>query len=127
MNQQAATQQFLVSRCVTTLKNGCVADYILAGKRDNRHDCTTGQFKRESAEECPSGENKLSDVRSFIILRLQEGLPSFNKNNLANFSGEKTNKQTNREQKQQKKKNHIYGETFLDVWFLRIRIKTLFS
>ena len=83
MNQQAATQQFLVSRCVTALKNGCVADYILAGKRDNRHDCTTGQ----SAEECRSGENKLSDVRSFIILRLQEGLPSFNKKNLANFSG----------------------------------------
>ena len=78
-------------------KNGCVADYILAGKRDNRHDCTTGQFKKKPAREFRSGENKLSDVRSFIILRSQEGLTSFNKNNRANFSGEK-NKQTDKKE-----------------------------
>ena len=33
-------------------------------------------------------ENKLSNVRSFIILQSGEGLPSFNKVNSANVSGE---------------------------------------
>ena len=74
-------------------ENGCIADYILTGKRDNRHGCTTGQFIKGPAGEFRSGENKLSDVRSFIILRSQEGLTSFNKPNRANFSCEK-NKQT---------------------------------
>ena len=59
-------------------ENSCVADYILAGKRDNRHGCTTDQFIKELAGEFRSGENKLSDVRGFIILRSQEGLTSFN-------------------------------------------------
>ena len=34
------------------------------------------EFKRE----CRSGGNKSSNVRSFIILRSEEGLTSFNKN-----------------------------------------------
>ena len=90
------------------IENGCVADYILAGKRDNRHGCTTGQFIKEPAGESRSGENKLSDVRTFIILRSQEGLTSFNIHNRANFSCEK--KTTNRQ-----KKNHLCGETFRGV------------
>ena len=36
-----------------------------------------------------SDGNKLSAVRSFIILRSGEGLTSFNKNGRANFSGKK--------------------------------------
>ena len=79
-------------------ENGCVADYILAGKRDNHHGCTTGQFIKEPAGESLSGENKLSDVRTFIILRSQEGLTSFDKHNRANFSCEK-NKQTKTDKK----------------------------
>ena len=58
-------------------ENGCVANNM-AGKRDNRHGCTTGQFIKEPAGEFRSGENKLSDFKSFIILRSQEGLTSFN-------------------------------------------------
>ena len=38
---------------------------------------------------CRSGENKLLNVRSFIILRSREGLTSFTKGNSANFSSEK--------------------------------------
>ena len=53
----------------------------------------SGNEVEEPAGEFRSGENKLSDVRSFIILRSQEGLTSFNKPNRANFSCEK-NKQT---------------------------------
>ena len=34
-------------------------------------------------------KNKLSSFRSCIILQSGEGLTSFNKNNRANFSGEK--------------------------------------
>ena len=37
--------------------------------------------------ECFSGGNKLSNVGSFIILRLRAGLPSFNKNNSPIVSG----------------------------------------
>ena len=37
---------------------------------------------------CPSGGNKLSAVRSLIILQSREGLTSFNKDNSANFSVE---------------------------------------
>ena len=36
-----------------------------------------------------SGGNKLTNVRSFIILRSREGLISFNKSKRANVSGEK--------------------------------------
>ena len=36
-----------------------------------------------------SDGKKLSNLRSFIILRLGEGLTSFNKNNRVIFSGEK--------------------------------------
>ena len=91
-------------------ENSCVADYILAGKRDNRHGCTTGQFIKEPAGEFRSGENKLSDVRSFINWGSQEGLTSFNKPNRANFSCKK--KKTN---KNRQKKNHLCDETFRGV------------
>ena len=50
------------------------------------------------------------NVRSFIILRSGEGLSSFNKNNRANFSGEK-------------KEN----EAFQGIYFLRICEKNLKS
>ena len=52
---------------------------ILAGKRGSRRQSTRGR----------SGGNKLSDVRSFIILLSEEGLTFFNNDNSANFSGEK--------------------------------------
>ena len=39
--------------------------------------------------DCHSSRNKLSNVKSFIILQLGEGLKSFNKHKCANFSGEK--------------------------------------
>ena len=47
---------------------------MLAGKRDSRR---------------RSGENKLSNVRSFIILLSGEGLTSFSINNQTNFFAEK--------------------------------------
>ena len=46
-------------------------------------------FYYEFERECCRGGNKLSNVRSFIILRLVEGLTSINKDNSANFLGEK--------------------------------------
>ena len=92
-------------------ENGCVADYILACKRDNRHGSTTGQVIKEPAGEFRSGENKLSDVRSFINWGSQEGLTSFNKPNRANFSCKKK-QQSN---KNRQKKNHLCGETFRGV------------
>ena len=52
-------------------------------------------------------ENKLSSFRSCIILRSGEGLTSFNKNNSANFSGEKKAEGSSR-----------------GVYFLKIREKT---
>ena len=39
--------------------------------------------------DCQSGENKLSNVRSLIILRSGEGVTSFSKGNSAKFSTEK--------------------------------------
>ena len=53
---------------------------ILEGKRGSR---------RQSTTRGRSGGNKLSDVRSFIILLSREGLTSFNNDNSTNFSGEK--------------------------------------
>ena len=53
--------------------------------------------------------NKLSNVRSFIILRAGEGLTFSNKDNSAKFSGEK--------------KKH--NEVFRVVYFLRISEITL--
>ena len=50
--------------------------------------------------ECFSGGNKLSNVGSFIILRLRAGLPSFNKNNSPIVSGI-------REIREKKKKSQI--------------------
>ena len=41
------------------------------------------------SRECRGGGSKLSNIRSFIILLLGKGLTSFNKNNCANFAGEK--------------------------------------
>ena len=56
-----------------------------AGKRDIAVVILLGVFKRE----CRSGGNKLSSVRSFIILLSGEGLTSFCINNRTNFFGEK--------------------------------------
>ena len=53
---------------------------ILEGKRGSG---------RQSTTRGRSGGNKLSDVRSFIILLSGEGLTSFNNDNSTNFSGEK--------------------------------------
>ena len=39
--------------------------------------------------ECRGGGNKLSNVRSFSILRSEEGLTSCNKDKSANFFGQK--------------------------------------
>ena len=58
--------------------------------------------------ECCNGGNKLSNVRSFIILRSGKGLTSFNKDNSTNFPGEKK-----------------YNEAFPGVYFFTIREKTL--
>ena len=55
-----------------------------------------------------SGGDKLSNIRSFIILQSGEGLTSFNNDNSANFSGEKK-----------------CNEEFQGVYFLTIREKTL--
>ena len=60
--------------------------------------------------ECPTCGNKLSYVRSFIILRLGEGLIFFNKDNRANFFGEKN-----------------YSEAFQRVYILRTREKNFKS
>ena len=43
----------------------------------------------EFTRECRSSGNKLSSVKSFIILLSGEGLTSFSINNRANFFGEK--------------------------------------
>ena len=56
----------------------------MAGKRDSRRHSTASFNKNVEV-----AEKKLSNVRSFIILRSGEGLPSFNKENSANVSGEK--------------------------------------
>ena len=42
--------------------------------------------------DCHSSRNKLSNVESFIILQLGEGLKSFNKHKCANFSDERKEK-----------------------------------
>ena len=52
----------------------------LAGKRGSR---------RKSTKRGRSGGNKLSNVRSFIILLSGEDLTSFNNDDSTNFSGEK--------------------------------------
>ena len=58
----------------------------------------------EFTRECRSGGNKLSNVKSFIILLSGEGLTSFSINNRTNFFGEKK-----------------LNEAFLFVFFLRTR------
>ena len=78
------------------------AGVILARKRGSRRHSTT------SLSECRSGENKKSNVRSFIILQSGEALTSFNNDNSANLSGEKK-----------------YNEEFRAVYFLIIREKNL--
>ena len=60
----------------------------MAGKRDSRRHSTTGLSENDQRE-CRSGGNKLTDVRSFIILRSGEGLTSFSINNRTSFFGEK--------------------------------------
>ena len=60
------------------------AGVILARKRGSRRHSTT------SLSECRSGENKKSNVSSFIILQSGEALTSFNNDNSANLSGEKS-------------------------------------
>ena len=52
----------------------------MKGKRGSR---------RQSTTRGRSGGNKLSNVRSFIILLSGEDLTSFNNGNSTNFSGEK--------------------------------------
>ena len=42
----------------------------------------------EFSRECRGGENKISKVRSFIILLSGESVTSFTKGNSANFSSE---------------------------------------
>ena len=42
-----------------------------------------------ASTECCNGGNKLSNVRSFIIMWLAEGLTAINKDNSADFLGEK--------------------------------------
>ena len=49
---------------------------ILAGKRDNRHHSTTG-----FSENVEVTETSYKMLESFISLRSEEGLASFNKNN----------------------------------------------
>ena len=49
---------------------------------------------QKSHPKCPTSGNKLSYVRSFIILRLGEGLIFFNKDNSGNFFGEKKDNET---------------------------------
>ena len=56
---------------------------ILAGKRGSR---------RQSTTRGRSGGNKLSNVRSLIILLSGEGLTSFNNDNSTTFYGEKKKK-----------------------------------
>ena len=80
---------------------------ILAGKRDSRRH-STRSFSENDQRECRSGGNKLTDVRSFIILRSGEGLTSFSINNRTDFFGEKS-------------KLKLSGVSF----FLRTRAKTL--
>ena len=41
-------------------------------------------------KKCCSGENKLSNVKNFIIKRSGEGFTSFNGNKRTNFCGEKS-------------------------------------
>ena len=77
---------------------------ILAGNGGSRCHSTTSKFTRE----CRSCVDKLSNVRSFIILQSGEGLTSLNNDNSANFSGEKK-----------------CNEEFQGVYFLTIREKTL--
>ena len=68
---------------------------ILAGKRDSRHHSTTSFSKNDV----------MIELLSFVIGR---GLTPFNKNNHANFSGQKK-----------------YKEALRGFYFLRIREKTL--
>ena len=65
-------------------------------------------FYYEFQRECRGGENKLSNVRSFIILRWGKRVTSFTKGNSANFFSEKW-----------------YNEAFREVYILKIREKTL--
>ena len=60
----------------------------MAGKRDSRRHSTTGLSENDQRE-YRSGGKKLTDVRSFIILRSGEGLTSFSINNRTSFFGEK--------------------------------------
>ena len=78
---------------------GTRTSVILAGNRETPRHFTT----------CRSGGNKLSKVRSFIILRSGEGSTSFNNNKSDHFSGKKSTMKLSRP----------------GVYFLRIREKTL--
>ena len=65
-------------------------------------------FYYEFQRECRGGENKISNVRSYIILRSGEHVTSFTENNSANFSSEKWS-----------------NDAFREVYILRIRETTL--
>ena len=75
---------------------------ILVGKRGILRHSTTSF----SENQCRSGGNELSNVRSFSILRSGERVTSFTKGSSAYFSGEKK-----------------YNEEFRGVYFLTIREK----
>ena len=57
----------------------------MAGKRGSRRHSVYYEF----SPECRGGENKISNFKSFIILRSGERVTSFTKDNNANFSSEK--------------------------------------
>ena len=75
----------------------------MAGKRGSRRHSTA------SFGECRSGGNKLSNVRTFSILQSGEGSTSFNNDNSANVSGEKS----------------TMKNSGVSIYFLTIREKTL--
>ena len=72
---------------------------ILAGKRDSRRHSTTS-----FSENSRSGGNKVSNARSFMILRSGEGSTSFINYHRANFSGEKKYYETFRAVENRRKK-----------------------
>ena len=62
---------------------------ILAGKRGSRRHSTTS-FSESVVVAGTSYQISVSNVRSFSILQSGEGSTSFNNDNSANFSGEKS-------------------------------------
>ena len=80
----------------------CVSQRHFGGKT-----WSPSSFYYEFSRECRGGENKISNVRSFIILGTGERVTSFTKHKNANFSSEKRS-----------------NEAFREVYILRRREKT---